>query len=145
MRQCRGLFAAMIAGAAVLPTASCNENRETGAVTSRAEGPSSTRGSADKALVRFIHDAPNEREVDLYISGRDDPLFDGVDFESEAGWAEVDPMAGTLTVRPDNDRTALATAPDVKLEGGRSYTFVLAGRKGKLDLIRMEDGTHLSP
>jgi hypothetical protein len=33
----------------------------------------------------------------------------------------------------------LARLPDVKLEGGKSYTFVLAGKPAKLDVIRIED------
>jgi Domain of unknown function (DUF4397) len=100
--------------------------------------------SPEKARIRFINGVPGDNDVDLYIDGRDAPLFDGVNFKSEAGWNEVDPMAGTLIVRPDNSRTVLATLPEVKLEGGRSYTFVFAGaekteRTEKADLIRVED------
>lgn len=96
-------------------------------------------GSPDKARIRFINGVPGDNDVDLYIEGRDAPLFDGVNFRNEAGWEEVDPMAGILIVRPDNSRSTLARLPDVRLEGGKSYTFVAAGRPGKVDLIRVED------
>ena len=95
--------------------------------------------AGDKARVRFINGVPSDTDVDLYISGKDDALFDGVNFKSEAGWDEVDPMAGTLTVRPDNKKTVLATMADVKLEGGKTYTFVYTGTGGKYELVKIED------
>ena len=96
--------------------------------------------SPDKARVRFINGVPSDTDVDLVLRGREDALFDGVNFKSEAGWSELDPMAGTLEVRPDNGKTLLATLANVKLEGGKTYTFVLSGKPGgKLELIRIED------
>jgi len=94
---------------------------------------------ADKARVRFINGVASDTDMDLYISGRKDALFDGVNFKSEAGWNEFDPMSGTLTVRGDNGQATLATLPNVKLDGGKSYTFVLTGKRGKLQLLKIED------
>lgn len=101
--------------------------------------------SPDKARVRFINGVPSDTDVDLIITGREDPLFDGVNFKSEAGWNEFDPMAGTLEVRPDNGKNILAKLGNAKLEGGKSYTFVLSGRPGKLELIRIEDDVAKEP
>ncbi len=101
--------------------------------------------SPDKARVRFINGVPSDTDLDLYISGRKDALFDGVNFKSEAGWDEFDPMVGSLTVRPDNKTTPLATLANVKLEGGKSYTFVLSGRPGKLELTKIEDAVAKDP
>jgi hypothetical protein len=95
--------------------------------------------SLEKARVRFINGVPGDTDVDLLIQGREDPLFDGVNFKSEAGWNEFDPITGTLEVRPDNAKTTLARLGDVKLEGGKTYTFVLTGKPGKYELIRIED------
>jgi hypothetical protein len=95
---------------------------------------------ATKARVRFINGVPDlENDVDLVLKGREDAIFDGVNFTTEAGWNEIDPGSGTLVVRPDGKTTALASLPNVKLEGGKSYTFVLAGKSGKAELIRIED------
>jgi hypothetical protein len=33
----------------------------------------------------------------------------------------------------------LASQPNVKFEGGKSYTFVVSGRSAKPDLIKVED------
>lgn len=95
--------------------------------------------SPDKARVRFINGVASDTDVDVMLSGREDALFDGVNFKSEAGWKEIDPMAGTLQVRPDNGKTVLATLGNVKLEGGKTYTFVLSGKPGKYELIKIED------
>ena len=95
--------------------------------------------SPEKARVRFINGVAGDTDVDLVLRGREDPLFDGVNFKSEAGWNEFDLAAGTLEVRPDNGKNVLATLPNVKLEGGKTYTFVLSGKPGKYELIEIED------
>ena len=100
---------------------------------------------ADKARVRFINGVASDTDMDLYISGKKDALFDGVNFKTEAGWNEFDPMSGTLTVRPDNGQAQLASLSNVKLEGGKSYTFVLTGKRGKLELLKIEDDVAADP
>jgi hypothetical protein len=96
--------------------------------------------SADKARVRFINGVPGNTDVDLVMSGREEPVFDGVNFKAEAGWNEIDPVSGALFVRTDNDTgNTLVRVANVKLEGGKSYTFVFTGRAGKYELIKIED------
>ena len=98
-----------------------------------------------KARVRFINGMPGDTDVDLFISGREDPLFDGVNFKAEAGWKEFDPISGNLVVRPDNKSTKLAALSNVKLEAGKSYTFLLTGRSGKHELVKIEDQVAVAP
>jgi Domain of unknown function (DUF4397) len=95
--------------------------------------------SPDKARVRVINAVPGDLEISAYIRGRQDPLFDGVNFKSEAGWSEFDPVAGTLEIRPEGKKNVLASQPNVKLEGGKSYTFIVSGRAAKPDIIVIED------
>jgi hypothetical protein len=92
-----------------------------------------------KARVRFINGIPGNNDVDVFLRGREDAIFDGVNFNTEAGWNEIEPGSGTLVVRPDGKSSTLASLPSVKLEGGKSYTFVLAGKVGKGEIIRIED------
>lgn len=101
--------------------------------------------SAEKARVRFINGVPGDVDVDVFLRGRGDALFDGVNFKSEAGWDEFDPMAGSLQVRPDNKENVLANLGNVKLEGGKSYTFVLSGKAGRYELIKIEDAVAEDP
>jgi hypothetical protein len=98
-----------------------------------------------KARVRFINGMAGDTDVDLFIRGQKDPLFDGVNFKAEAGWEEFDPASGTLVVKPDNKETTLASLPNTKLEAGQSYTFVLVGQAGKLELIKIEDSVAVDP
>jgi len=93
----------------------------------------------DKARVRVINAVPGDLEISVYVRGKEDPLFDGVNFKSEAGWKEIDLVAGTLEIRPQGKKSVLASRPNVKFEGGKSYTFVVAGRGAKPDLIKVED------
>jgi hypothetical protein len=95
--------------------------------------------SPDKARVRVINAIPGDAEISVYVRGRADPLFDGINFKSEAGWSEFDPIAGNLEVRPQGKKNVLAREPNVKLEGGKSYTFVVAGTPAKVDIIKIED------
>lgn len=94
---------------------------------------------ADKARVRLINAIPGDLEISLYVRGREDPLFDGVNFKSEAGWDEIAPVAGTLEVRPEGKKNVLASVPNAKFEGGKSYTYVVAGRATKPEIIKIED------
>lgn len=93
-----------------------------------------------KARVRFINGMSDlKSDVDVFLKGREDAIFDGVNFTTEAGWNEIDPGSGSLAVRPDGKSTTIASLPNVKLDGGKSYTFVLAGKAGKGELIRIDD------
>jgi hypothetical protein len=95
--------------------------------------------SPDKARVRVVNAVPGDLEISVFVRGRADPLFDGINFKSEAGWNEIDPVAGTLELRPEGKKNVLASLPNVKFEGGRSYTFVIAGTPAKPEIIRIED------
>jgi hypothetical protein len=96
---------------------------------------------SSKAKVRFINAAPDAGEVDVYPRAGKDAMFDGVNFGSEAGYREVDPMKTTLEVRPEGKKNILLAIPNTSLEAGKIYTIVLAGRaKGqKFEAITIED------
>ena len=95
--------------------------------------------SPEKARVRVINAVPGDLEISVFVRGREDALFDGVNFKSEAGWDEIDPVAGTLEIRPQGKKNVLASLPNVKFEGGKSYTFVVAGTPAKPAIIKVED------
>jgi hypothetical protein len=100
---------------------------------------------ANKARVRVINAVPTDLEIDAYLRGREEALAEGVNFKTEAGWYEVEPGAGTLEIRPQGKRAALATLPNVKLDGGRSYTFVVAGKAAKPEIFKVEDDVRKEP
>jgi hypothetical protein len=98
-----------------------------------------------KARVRFINGVAGDTDVSLFLRGREEPLFEGVNFMTEAGWDEVDPASGTLAVKTDGKDATLASLPNTKLEAGKSYTFVLVGTPGKPELIKIEDAVAVQP
>ena len=95
--------------------------------------------TSGKARVRFLNGMAGDTDVDLFIRGQKDPLFDGVNFKAEGGWKEVDPAAGTLVVKPDNKSNTLATLAGADLKAGTSYTFVLVGKPGKYQIVQIQD------
>jgi uncharacterized protein DUF4397 len=95
--------------------------------------------SPEKARVRVINAVPGDLEISVFVRGREDPLFHGINFKSEAGWTEIDPIAGTLELRPEGKKNVLASQPDVKFEGGKSYTFIVSGTATKPEIIKIED------
>jgi Domain of unknown function (DUF4397) len=101
-----------------------------------------TPAPSEKARVRVIHASSDAGEVDVYAKETDKALFDGVNFKSEVGYKEVQPMTATLEVRPKDKKSPLATASNVKWEAGRTYTIIVMGRvKGrpKLEAVTVED------
>jgi hypothetical protein len=92
--------------------------------------------------VRVIHASSDAGEVDVYAKERDKALFDGVNFRSEVGYKEVEPMTATIEVRPKGKKSTLATASNVKWEAGKTYTIIVTGRvkaAPKLEVVTVED------
>jgi len=92
-----------------------------------------------KARIRVVHAVAGAGEVDVFVRGRNEALFDDVNFKSEAGWEEVDPFTGTIEIRKDDTNTVLASVKGAKIEAGKSYTYVVTGQGGKLDVIAFQD------
>jgi hypothetical protein len=81
-----------------------------------------------KARLRVVHAARDAGELDVFAADRKDALVDGVNFQTVSGYAEIDPVAGPVTVRPEGKATPLATLNDTAFAAGRSYTVVVVAR-----------------
>ncbi len=92
----------------------------------------------DRARLRLVNAIPGEDDLTLKLRGFDDELFSDVAFKREAGWKDVDPFVGTLVLLNGNGRT-IATLPEMKVMGGKSYTLVATGRRNKAEVIKVED------
>jgi len=94
-----------------------------------------------KAQIRFVNAAPRAGELDLTMQGQKDPVFDNVNFKSEAGFKSVDPARGpSLTVRRDDGHTSVAPVRGIKqLQAGKSYTVVVSGLPGQWEVISFVD------
>lgn len=80
-----------------------------------------------KARVRVIHAAPGGPELDVIAAGSKDKLFSGVDFKSEAGYADVNPGTMTLEVRAKDSPKLLLSIPKLALKAGTATTIVITG------------------
>src|SRR5688572_15547012 len=81
--------------------------------------------SNGKARVRVIHAIPGMGDLDVHARGYKEALFGGVNFQTEAGYKDVNPLSGVIDIRPDGKKNAVATIPDAKFEAGKIYTIVV--------------------
>jgi len=92
-----------------------------------------------KTRVRVVHGVRGLAEVDVLTEGSNDAIFDNVNFGSEAGYKEMDPMQGTLIVRVDGTNRQLLKK-QMSFVAGHSYTIVLAGNGAqRVDAIIVDD------
>ncbi len=98
--------------------------------------------SSGKAKVRVIHASPDAGEISVFANGRNDALFDGVDFADENDYKEIDPVNGTLVIRPEGKNITLVTIPNARFDAGKLYTvFVVGNASGaaKLEAVVVTD------
>jgi hypothetical protein len=102
--------------------------------------------TSGKARVRFVHAVAGlDDELSVFVRGNDNALVDGVNYSREAGWNEEDPISGTLEVRAEDSERPLVTIPNVKLEAGKSHTYILTGTPTKVEVIHFSDSVALDP
>jgi hypothetical protein len=104
--------------------------------------------SAGKARVRVVHASGDAGELDVYAVGRTNVLFDAVDFQSVTDYDEMDPLSGSLELRPEGESNVMLTIPNVRLDAGKTYTIVIVGRvrtAPKLEAFVIEDQAMARP
>ena len=98
--------------------------------------------AAGKAKVRVFNASPDLDEVDLYVTGRAEPVVKGAKFGAATRFAEADPADAGLEVRRAGENITTLSVPALRLEAGGLYTlFVVGGTKGtaKLEAFVVED------
>ncbi|MDQ3133348.1 MAG: DUF4397 domain-containing protein [Acidobacteriota bacterium] len=98
--------------------------------------------TAGKAKLRVINTSPDLSAVDVYAAGRADALLKDVQSVGKTTYAEMEPLQGALEVRRAGENINTLNLPDVRIEAGKIYTVIVAGRvKGtsKLESILIED------
>lgn len=102
-----------------------------------------SRPGDGKARVRVVNAAQGVDELDVYASGRDGDLFDGVDESTVTDYDEIDPWTGTLEIRAeDNTTQPLASIAATSFEAGKVYTVIVVGQQRgtmRLEAFVIED------
>jgi Domain of unknown function (DUF4397) len=95
---------------------------------------------AGKARIRLVHAAPGMDDVDVMMTGQDDPVFNDVDYGTEAGFKDVTPGNVALTVRHEDKNLAVASLRSLPLKAGAATTLILISRgAGKVDVVKFTD------
>jgi hypothetical protein len=95
-----------------------------------------------RARVRVFNASPDLGEVDLYATGRAEPLVKGANSGAATAYAEAEPTGAGLEVRRAGENITTLAVPGTKLEAGRLYTvFIVGGTKGaaRLESFVVED------
>jgi hypothetical protein len=98
--------------------------------------------AAGRARVRVVNASPDLGEVDVYATGRTEPLLKGAKSGAATAYAEVEPADAGLEVRRAGENITTLAVPGLKIEAGRLYTiFIVGGTKGtaKLEAFAVED------
>lgn len=104
--------------------------------------------SSGKARVRVVHGSGDAGELDVYVVGRPEVLFDAVDFQAVTDYVEIDPVTGALELRPEGESNVMLAVPDVRLDAGKTYTIVILGRvrtAPKLETLVIADEAIAAP
>ncbi|MCI0419486.1 MAG: DUF4397 domain-containing protein [Acidobacteria bacterium] len=100
-----------------------------------------TPPTAGKARVRVINASPDAGELDVYVMKDAEKLFGGVNFKSEAGYAEIAPTTTVVELRPQGKKEPLLMLPQFSFEPNKTYTIVIMGqaKANRLEAVTVED------
>ncbi|MEO8448911.1 MAG: DUF4397 domain-containing protein [Gemmatimonadota bacterium] len=93
-----------------------------------------------KVKLRVIHAAPGMGEIDVLVPGQRDPLFDNINYGTEAGYKELAPMTGVLEIRGEHGSQSVRLK-SMKYEAGKAYTVVISGPAGRKAEVTVFDDT----
>lgn len=91
-----------------------------------------------KARIRVLHAAPGAPELDVSIAGAPEKIFTGVNFQSEAGYKDVEPGLTSLEIRAKGSPKVLLRVPKLDLKAATATTIVITGAK-ELSSFRFMD------
>lgn len=98
--------------------------------------------AAGRARVRVFNASPDLDDIDLYASGRAEPLVKGAKFGDATAYVEAEPSATGLEVRRAGENITTLNVPGQSIEAGGLYTiFIVGGTKGaaRLEAFVVED------
>lgn len=95
-----------------------------------------------RARLRVVNAATNTEDLDIVISGRDEPVFDNIGFGVEVHSAEVPAGHVTLQVRREGQSSPLTRVANLNLVAGTTTTLVLthpSPTSDRIEVIRLTD------
>jgi hypothetical protein len=96
-----------------------------GKATLRVINDEESAPAAGKAKVRVIDAAARAGDFDLYVAGRGNKVAGEPPIGAISGWKEVDAVQEPLELRMRDDKANRISLPDVRLQAGKLYTFVV--------------------
>lgn len=98
--------------------------------------------NAGKARIRIVNAARGTDKFDVFVPGTQEAFIDDVNFDSEAGFKDIDAQDVALQIRANDSPQVLLEVKSRPWEAGHSYTIVVANKGGTekgLEAIVVED------
>lgn len=98
--------------------------------------------ASGRARLRVVNASPDLGDVDLYATGRAEPLVKAAKAGAATAYSEAEPTGAGLEVKRAGENITTLAVPGGKLEAGRLYTiFIVGGTKGasRLEAFVVED------
>lgn len=96
---------------------------------------------SSRARLRVVNAATNTEDLDVVITGRDEPVFDGIGYGVQVHSAEV--PAGNVTIQVQREgQNPLARVANVQLRAGTTTTLILthpSATSDRIEVIRLTD------
>ena len=83
--------------------------------------------AAGKAMVRFVHLAPDAASFDVYTADSEEALFASQSFREATAFQEIDADTYTFGIRRSGESEQILTTEDVDILPGRYYTIITRG------------------
>lgn len=95
------------------------------------------------ARLRVVNAAANTEDLDFVMTGRAEPVFDGIDYGVQVHSAEVPAGNVTIQVRREGRNAPLTRVENLRLEAGTTTTLILthpSPTSDRIEVIRVTDG-----
>lgn len=95
-----------------------------------------------QARLRVVNAATNTEDLDVVISGREEPVFDNIGYGVQVHSVEVPAGSVTIQVRREGQTTPLTRVANVNLGAGTTTTLILthpSPTSDRIEVIRLTD------
>ena len=136
MRKRGSFWTAATAAVVLVLNVACDKDAETGAVTSRTEGATTSAPSAetleraDRSLVRVVNAIPGAKAIDIYAG--DSAAFSKVPYKKVTPFRQLERNAAAFQIKAGPEGKPIAENREALADGGH-YTIIAMPDEGGAD------------
>ena len=93
--------------------------------------------SSMPSMVRFLHAAPDVKDVDIYVNGN--RVLRDVSYKTSSSHMQLQPGKYQVDIYPAGESVSTVISKKILVEPGRVYTAAIAGPANNIRLLMYED------